>query len=129
MISNCVDDNKGKDDDDVGISQDDDNGGCNGNDDSNCKDKNNDDNYFKRYATPSPTIFEDNVSNDHSCWWCVRGQRDSTSNGSFSDYNGNNGGSSFSISYGTVAITGTVVAAIASIILKKVRYLLNLILQ
>jgi hypothetical protein len=65
-------------------------------------------------STLSPTVFEDNISNDHSCWWCNRGQRNNTaSEGSYSEFTGTT-----TLAYGAVAMAGA--AAVVSVILRKV---------
>ena len=72
-------------------------------DDENCQDGN--------FVTTAPTLFEDNISNDQSCWWCPSGQRNNAPNGSYSDFNGSYG-------YAALGLAGT--AAVISVFLRKV---------
>lgn len=109
-------------DDDTNVQDDDDdNTGCG---DDGCRDGNFDDNIIL-YSTPPPTVFEDNISNDQSCWWCGRGQRSNGSGGigAYANFNGENGSSSSSYAYGAVAMAGT--AAVLTVFFRKASIFYN----
>ena len=76
--------------------------------------------------TPSPTLFEDNVSNDHSCWWCGRGQRSNYSQRSSST---SIGGRSNSFNLVVVIAMAGGAAAMLSIFIRKVSICVELLID